>query len=112
MNMDYGTESSGKDLLYEVVWPRGKKTEQASSFAQRLDTLEGKTVCELWDGLFRGDEIFSLLERGLTKIFRGVKFVNWADFPKDGTHGLPNWKAHPSILVDKECDAVIIATGA
>ena len=39
--------------------------------APRVDTLEGKTVAQLWDDLFRGDEVFALLEEGLKARFPG-----------------------------------------
>ena len=32
---------------YEVLWPSGRRTEAGGKLAQRLDTLEGKVVCEL-----------------------------------------------------------------
>ena len=53
---------------YAVVWPRGEKTIEIAAAAKRLDSLEGKTVCYLWDYLFRGDEIFAIAtERGSTQ---------------------------------------------
>ena len=103
---------TAKQGVYRVVWPRGKKAAAITALAQRLDNLEGKTVCELWDGLFRGDEIFPVLEKGLSERFPGVKVVPWTDFPKDGDHAFPDWKAHPKALAEKGCDAVIVASGA
>ena len=47
---------------YRVVWPRGAKAVQATDVAPRLSTLDGKTIGQLWDDLFRGDEIFPILE--------------------------------------------------
>ena len=48
---------------YAVVWPRGARTMQATDVAPRLSTLAGKTIGQLWDDLFRGDEIFPMLKR-------------------------------------------------
>jgi len=53
--------------------------------APRLDTLEGKTVAQLWDYLFRGDEVFNHLEQGLKERYPTIKFVSWKDF--GSTHG-------------------------
>ncbi len=53
--------------------------------ARRLDTLEGKTVAQLWDYIFRGDEIFPLLEEGLPERYPGVKFIRYDVF--GSTHG-------------------------
>jgi hypothetical protein len=70
--------------MYEVVWPRGKRTIQGIALAERPNTLAGKTVAELWNGGFRGDEIFRILEDELTKRFPGIKFVHWEEFGRMG----------------------------
>ena len=68
------------DGYYEAYWPRGARQQRTRALAPRLDSLEGKTVAQLWDYLFKGDEVFALLEEGLKKRFPGVKFVSWRDF--------------------------------
>jgi hypothetical protein len=74
-----------RDVNERVVWPRGRKTVEARPVARRLDSLEGKTIGQLWDDLFRGDEIFPILERELGQRWPGVKFVNYSVF--GSTHG-------------------------
>jgi hypothetical protein len=44
-----------------VLWPRGRRTVTARPVAPRLETLAGKTIGQLGDDLFRGDEIFPML---------------------------------------------------
>jgi len=66
--------------LYEVVWPRGERKQALRPLARRLDTLNGKTIAELWDYLFAGDEVFVALEEELTAQYPGVKFVSWREF--------------------------------
>lgn len=98
--------------MYEVVWPRGKKVTEMVPFAQRLDTLEGKTVGALWDWLFRGDEIFPMIERELAKRYPGIKFVSYHEF--GSTHGGGEAKvlaALPDKLMQNNCDAVISGMG-
>ncbi len=73
------------DTPYAVVWPRGKKAVDIKPMAERLETLEGKTIGQLWDRIFRGDEIFPVLEAGLKQRFPGVEFVNYDVF--GSTHG-------------------------
>jgi hypothetical protein len=68
-----------------VLWPRGRKTVDMKPLAGRLDTLDGKTVGELWDDLFRGDEIFPILEAELVRRFPRVRFVDYRVF--GSTHG-------------------------
>ncbi len=70
---------------YEVVWPRGQSQLQALPLAKRLETLNGKTIAELWDYLFRGDEIFTMLQHDLRERYPGVNFMSWKEF--GSTHG-------------------------
>jgi len=71
--------------IEHVLWPRGKKTGEVVDLARRLGTLEGKTIAQLWDDLFRGDEIFPMLEAELIRRYPGVKFVSYEMF--GSTHG-------------------------
>jgi len=73
------------DETQQVVWPRGKKNLTVTPLAKRLESLEGKVIGELWDDLFRGDEIFPILEEELAKRIPGVSFVNYEVF--GSTHG-------------------------
>lgn len=66
--------------LYDVYWPRGPRQSNAKPLAKRLDTLEGGTIAFLWDYIYRGDEVFTILEEGLRARYPGVRFVNWAEF--------------------------------
>ena len=78
------SRSEGREI-YRVVWPRGARTVQATDVAPRLSTLEGKTIGQLWDDLFRGDEIFPILEEELARRFPGIRFVRYDAF--GSTHG-------------------------
>ena len=108
------TNTNGHEKsTYRALWPRGRKSEEKpTELAERFDDLNGKTIGELWDGLFQGDVIFSVLENGLTERFPGVQFVRWSEFPRDGDHDFPDWDAHPNLLAEMGCDAVIVTTGA
>ena len=86
------------DGYYEAHWPRTPRQQKTRALAPRLDSLEGKTVAQLWDELFKGDVVFELLEEGLTKRYPGIKFVSWRVF--GSTHG-GNEKAALAALPDK-----------
>jgi len=73
------TNGSG-DGLYEVVWPSGERKQKMRPLAKRLDTLNGKTVAQLWDFLFAGDEVFLALEKKLAEDYPDVKWVSWREF--------------------------------
>jgi hypothetical protein len=97
---------------YAVLWPRGEKTIEVTPLAKRLDTLEGKTVCNLWDYLFRGDEIFPMLEEGLRQRFPGINFVGYEEF--GSTHGSDEHEilaGLPDKLRSLGADAVISGMG-
>lgn len=70
---------------YDVVWPRSPRTAELVSLAPRPASLEGKRVAFIWDYLFRGDEIFPILQRELTRLIPGVQFVSYEAFGT--THG-------------------------
>ncbi|MFC4314555.1 hypothetical protein ACFPN2_36145 [Steroidobacter flavus] len=72
--------------LYDVVWPCGERRLKMRPLAKRLDTLNGKTVAQLWDFLFAGDEVFSALEEKIREQYPDVKFVSWREFGT--THGV------------------------
>ena len=73
-----GLSEGGEQL--EAFWPRSPRQAAARPLGRRLDTLEGKTVVQLWDYLFRGDEVFACLEDGLRDRFPGVRFISWREF--------------------------------
>jgi hypothetical protein len=66
--------------LYDVVWPCGERRLTMRPLAKRLDTLNGKTIAQLWDFLFAGDEVFTALEEKLREQYPDVKFVSWREF--------------------------------
>ncbi len=73
------------DGYYEAYWPRSPRQERVRELAPRLESLESKTVAQLWDQLFKGDVVFDLLEEGLKARFPGIRFVSWREF--GSTHG-------------------------
>lgn len=101
--------STERDRATEgVLWPRGRKTGDVRPLAKRLDTLEGITIGELWDDLFRGDEIFPLLREELGRRFPGVRFVDYRVF--GSTHGGEEHRTMaelPDKLREHGVDAVI-----
>ena len=76
---------SANDGYYEALWPRSPRQAKVQPLAPRLSTLDGKKVAQLWDHVFRGDEVFEFLEAGLKARFPNVRFVSWREF--GNTHG-------------------------
>jgi hypothetical protein len=97
---------------YEVVWPRSPKTGEVRPLAPRLEALEGRKVAFLWDYLFRGDEIFSLLERELAARYDGMTFVPYEEF--GSTHGIDEHEVLESLAArfnELGVDAVVSGMG-
>ncbi|HUP95625.1 MAG TPA: hypothetical protein VM164_11995 [Burkholderiales bacterium] len=76
---------SNSDGYYEALWPRSPRQMQLKPLAKRLDTLEGKTIAQMWDYVFRGDEVFALLEEGLKKRYPNIRWVSYKEI--GNTHG-------------------------
>src|SRR5690242_2192474 len=77
--------TQSNDGYYEALWPRGARQQRTRPLAKRLDTLDGRTVAQIWDFLFKGDQVFALLEEGLKTRYPNVKFVSWREF--GSSHG-------------------------
>ena len=97
---------------HDVVWPRAPRTTPVGKLAPRPASLAGRKVAFLWDYLFRGDEIFPLLEEELTKAHPGVTFVGYQEFGT--THGEGEHELLASLgdrLHALEVDAVVSGMG-
>ncbi|MFN0092525.1 MAG: hypothetical protein ACKVWR_20005 [Acidimicrobiales bacterium] len=97
---------------HAVVWPRSAKTVELAPLAARPDTLENKRVAFLWDYLFRGDEIFPLIEQALAERFPGISFVGYKEFGT--THGAGEHEVLAGLaqkLKELEVDAVVSGMG-
>lgn len=101
------------EALYDVVWPLGRPAYETRSPNARITDLSNKVVGELWDYLFRGEEIFPILREGLTARFPGIRFVTYDVF--GNVHGPQQRELVarvPALLREHEVDAVISAIGA
>lgn len=102
-----------EEAKFEVVWPLGRSVYETIPLAKRAPDLQGKTICELWDWLFKGDEMFPIIREALSKRYPTIKFVDYSVF--GCTHGPKEREvtaALPDLLRKHGCDAVISAVGA
>src|SRR5258708_40269665 len=60
---------------YEVLWPLSRRAVNETAAAPRIPDLNDKTVCELWDVIFRGETIYPLVREHIKGRFPRVKFV-------------------------------------
>ena len=98
---------------HEVLWPLARRAVTDTRAAPRLPDLNGKTVCELWDVIFRGETIYPLVREYIKERFPGVKFVGHAEF--GNFHGACEREVTatlPEKLHAHKADAVIVGIGA
>lgn len=99
--------------LYEVVWPLGRSTWNARGVNARVSDLNGKVIGELWDYLFRGEEIFPLIRETMTKMFPGIRFITYEIFGDiQGANQEVVLEKLPAALAGHDVDAVITGIGA
>ncbi|MFC1932215.1 hypothetical protein ACFLXU_01100 [Chloroflexota bacterium] len=99
---------------YEVVSPLGKSPVKIFPLAPRLDTLEGKTICEISDDDFRCEVTFPEIRKLLSEQYPGIKFVPYTELPDSGGkrfRAADSLEILPKVLAEKGCDAVISGNG-
>jgi hypothetical protein len=98
---------------YDVLSPLSRKAVQTTAAAARLPDLNGKTVAELWDVIFRGETIYPLVREYIRARFPRVKFVTYDAF--GNFHGAREAQVTaeiPAKLRAHNADAVIVGIGA
>ena len=70
---------------FEVVSPLGVQVVEAKAVAPRLADLDGKTIGEVWNGVFKGDVTFALIRAALQRRFPSIRFVSFSSFPASPT---------------------------
>lgn len=102
---------------FHVVSPEGLQAVEQRGPAPRLDTLHGKTIGEIWNGVFKGDVTFPILRAQLQERFPGLRIVPYTEFPH--TPGSDNPARQRALAQEiaalaqqKGCDAVISGNGA
>lgn len=90
----------------------GKATRPPQPLAPRLDGLNGKTICGLFNGRYHFDETWPVVKQALSERFPGVKFVDWEPFGRFyGKEELTRLEELPAKLRQYGCDAVISGRG-
>jgi hypothetical protein len=104
---------SSSEPRYDVLSPLSRKAVKSTAAAPRLPDLNGKTVCELWDVIFRGETIYPMVRDYIRQRFPGVKFVGYDEF--GNFHGAREAEVSsqiPDKLRAHKADAVIVGIGA
>ena len=106
------TEQSGQEPTYDVVWPRPPVGVQSKPPAPRPTSLAGRRIGFVWDHMFRGEEIFPILEAELTRRFPGAEIVPYDVFGNiHGGDEAARVRALPHVLAQYRVDAVVCGNG-
>lgn len=102
---------------YEVVSPLGLEAVEPFAGARRLDGLDGRTVGEFWNGVFKGDQTFPVIRRLLQDRFPGLRIVPFTEFPHAPGSDHPAKQRElarrmAALAKERGCDAVISGNGA
>ena len=101
----------------EVVSPLGRRGIEPVPPATRLDTLEGKTICEISNGGFNDKISFPLIEQMLKARYPDIEIVHYSEFPLTTINAFwPERKnetleAVRDAILKNGCDAVITGNG-
>ena len=107
------SNQAGREPNYDVLWPLGRRAVKDTAAAQRLPDLNDKTVCELWDEIFRGETIYPLVREYIKARFPRVKFVGHEAVGNfHGVHEHQITATIPEKLRTHGADAVIVGIGA
>ena len=101
----------------EVISPAGGAAVKVSAIAPRLDDLNGKTVAEVWNGVFKGDITYPVIRKLLQAKFPRIKIIPYTEFYHLPGSDVP---AHQRELARETvakaralgCDALISGNGA
>ena len=105
--------SNTGEPLFEVLWPLARRAVTDTRAAPRLPDLNGKTVCELWDVIFRGETIYPLVREYIKSRFPRVTFVGHEAFGNfHGAREREVTAALPEKLRAHKADAAIVGIGA
>jgi hypothetical protein len=99
-----------------VISPVGRPGGQSNAIAPRLETLQGKTVGEVYNHHFKGDQMFGLYRQLLRQRYPGVQVIPYTELPASFVGGDPAYhrtvaQEIAAVAKEKGCDALISGNG-
>ena len=102
---------------FNVVGPAGFEAVPRAGAAPRLADLDGKTIGEFWNGVFKGDVTFPIIRRLLKERYSRLEVIAFSEFPHARGSDHPAHQREfaqelARLAKAKGCDAVISGNGA
>ena len=99
-----------------VVSPEGLQLRAIGGISRHLDTLEGKTIGEVYNNHFKGELMFQTYRRLLKEQYPGIKIVPYDRFPTVYVGGDPasqkkTAKEIARLAKEWQVDAIITGNG-
>ena len=94
-----------RQVALEVYNPTGV-VETTLLHAPRLDTLEGKTICELSNYSWEHNRVFPMVREALQKQFPTAKLLPYDELLSSRSE-LENFEHVSKVVKEKGCQAVI-----
>src|SRR5262249_59626553 len=99
-----------------VISPEGLQLREVSGVSRHLDTLAGKTIGEVYNNHFKGEQMFGIYRRLLRERFPGVRIIPFDQFPTVYVGGDPasqkkTAKEIAALAKEWEVDAIITGNG-
>ncbi|MEN9636080.1 MAG: hypothetical protein RL077_4484 [Verrucomicrobiota bacterium] len=110
------TTALAAEPVYKIVSPLGESTAKPIAMAPRLETLDGKTVCLVWNHAFKADVTLPAIAEALKQRYPGIKIVPYSALPAAELPEAPGTpkrdsEALQAALKAKGADAVITGNG-
>lgn len=111
-----GDLTDAQEPVYEVVSPLGDVTVKTIPVSSNLDTLDGKTICELSVDMYSYDISFPVIREALQQRYTGLKIISHTEFPEitmmpPGPEYQKYVENQVAMLKQKGCNAVILGNG-
>ena len=99
-----------------VVSPEGLPLGATGRVSRQLESLEGKTIGEVYNNHFKGELMFRTYRRLFEEKYAGIKVVPYDEFPivyvgGDAASQKKIAKEIAALAKEKGCDAIISGNG-
>jgi hypothetical protein len=99
-----------------VISPEGLPLAADKTLSPHIDTLEGKTIGEVYNNHFKGELMFQTYRQLFKEKFTGVKVIPFTEFPRVFVGGDPvsqkkTAREIAALAKERGCDAIITGNG-
>lgn len=99
-----------------VISPEGLPLGTTGAMSRPIESLEGKTIGEVYNNHFRGELMFQTYRRLFQERYPGIRIIPFDQFPivyvgGDAASQKKTARAIAALAKEKGCDAIITGNG-